>query len=134
MSGMNGSPPEIIISISGTSALCPTSGIERGEPVGVELAEAERPESTLRDAGEDHVVVVDLEALSDVVDHVEHVLLGGAVVAAARPAPERRDDDRGDVETPRAEEAHRGRCARWLLPVPCRNTINGAGVGSRSGT
>ena len=130
---MNGSPPEIIISISGSSALCPTSGIERAELVGVELAEPEGAEPALRDAGEDHAVFVDREPLADVGHDVEHVLLRGTEVAAAPTAAERRHDDRGEVRTGRGRTGVIAACARWLLPVPCRNTTSGAGVGRRSG-
>ena len=61
-SGMNGSPPEIIISISGHERALPDERDQRREPVGVQLTDAERGEPALRDAGEDHAVFVDLEA------------------------------------------------------------------------
>ena len=88
-SGMNGSPPEIIISISGSSALCPTSGISAQNLSGYSSPSRNVPNPPWEMPGEDDPAVVDLDALADVVHHVEHVLLGCAVVAAAAAAAER---------------------------------------------
>jgi hypothetical protein len=115
---MNGSPPEIIIDLRHERALADQWN-QRREAVGVQLTDAERGEPALGDTRENDAGGVDLEARHDVVHHVEHVLFGGAVVAAAPASPECRE--------PQPEQRRR-HCdepglplLRWLLPVPCRN-------------
>ena len=104
---MNAAPPEIIISISGTSRALADERDQRREAVGVQLSETERPEPALRDAREDDAILVDLEAPRDVGHDVEHVLFRGTEVAAASAPAQRLDHDRGHLEAAGAEEAAR---------------------------